>query len=107
MKAANKAVRRFRQIESAQGVLNPIKEPDWGIATAVQCWSEGGSVEDLEQLTRGDAGDVVRNLRMAIQMMRQVAMQSGKHESLTNRLEEAIVAINRDVVDAKRQFELG
>ena len=107
MKAANKAVRRFRQIESAQGVLNPIKEPDWGIANAVQCWSEGGSVEDLEQLTRGDAGDVVRNLRMAIQMMRQVAMQSGKHESLTNRLEEAIVAINRDVVDAKRQFELG
>lgn len=107
MKAANKAVQRFRNIETAQGVLHPVKEPDWGIAAAVDCWSKGGSVEDLENMTRGDAGDVVRNLRMAIQMMRQVAMQVGKKESLAARLEEAIVAINRDVVDAKRQFELG
>jgi superfamily II RNA helicase len=107
MKAANKAVQRFRNIETAQGVMHPVKEPDWGIAAAVDCWSKGGSVEDLENMTRGDAGDVVRNLRMAIQMMRQVAMQVGKKESLAARLEEAIVAINRDVVDAKRQFELG
>ena len=89
------------------GVAHPIKEPDWGIAAAVDCWSKGGSVEDLERLTRGDAGDVVRNLRMAIQMMRQVAQQVGKQEQLGARLEEAIVAVNRDVVDAKRQFELG
>lgn len=107
MKAASKAVRRFRDVESAQGVANPVKEPDWGIAAAVDCWSKGGSVEDLERMTRGDAGDVVRNLRMAIQMMRQVSLQAGKKESLSARLEEAIVAINRDVVDAKRQFELG
>ena len=107
MKQANKAVRRFREIETAQGVLHMIKEPDWGIAAAVDCWSKGGSVEDLERLTRGDAGDVVRNLRMAIQMMRQVAQLAGKRESLAHRLEEAIVSINRDVVDAKRQFELG
>jgi hypothetical protein len=44
---------------------------------------------------------------MAIQMMRQVRMQVGKREQLGARLEEAVVAINRDVVDAKRQFELG
>jgi hypothetical protein len=44
---------------------------------------------------------------MAIQMMRQVALQVGKREQLGARLEEAIVAVNRDVVDAKRQFELG
>jgi superfamily II RNA helicase len=107
MKKANKAVRRFREIEMAQGVLHPVKEPDWGIAAAVDSWSKGCSIEDLEHLTNGAAGDVVRNLRMAIQMMRQVALQAGKRESLSNRLEEAIVAINRDVVDAKRQFELG
>lgn len=107
MKRATKAVRRFRDVESKQGILNPIKEPDWGIAPAVDCWSRGGDIEDLEQLTNGHAGDVVRTLRMAIQMMRQVAQQVGKGEPLAARLEEAIVAINRDVVDAKRQFELG
>lgn len=107
MKAVNKAVRRFQDVETAQGILHPVKQPDWGIAAAVDCWSKGGSVEDLENMTRGDAGDVVRNLRMAIQMMRQVAIQVGKGQTLAARLEEAIVAINRDVVDAKRQFELG
>jgi superfamily II RNA helicase len=107
MRKATQAVRRFRDVESKQGVANPIKEPDWGIAPAVDCWSRGGDVEDLERLTNGHAGDVVRTLRMAIQMMRQVAQQVGKHEQLGARLEEAIVAINRDVVDAKRQFELG
>mgnify|MGYP003347096264 FL=1 len=85
----------------------PIKEPDWGIAAAVDCWSRGGSIEDLERLARTDAGDVVRTLRMAIQMMRQVRMVLGKKQDLGYRLDEAIVAINRDVVDAKRQFELG
>ncbi|HEB52418.1 MAG TPA: DEAD/DEAH box helicase [bacterium] len=107
MTAATEAVRRFRDVETDQGIQNPIKEPDWGIAPAVDCWSRGGDIEDLERLSHGDAGDVVRTLRMAIQMMRQVAQQVGKRESLAARLEEAIVAINRDAVDAKRQFELG
>ena len=107
MRAATQAVRRFRDVESDQGVLHPIKEPDWGIAPAIDCWSRGGDIEDLEQLTNGAAGDVVRTLRMAIQMMRQVAQQVGKREQLGSRLNEAIVAVNRDVVDAKRQFELG
>lgn len=107
MKAAGEAVRRFVAIETLHGIAAPIKEPDWGIAAAVDCWSRGGSIEDLERLSHGDAGDIVRTLRMAIQMMRQVRMQVGKREQLGARLEEAIVAINRDEVDAKRQFELG
>jgi len=107
MQAAGDAVRRFRAIELLQGIELPIKEPDWGIAAAVDCWSRGGSVDDLERLAHTDAGDVVRTLRMAIQMMRQVRQQVGKNEVLGARLDEAVVAINRDVVDARRQFELG
>ncbi|MBX3462544.1 MAG: DEAD/DEAH box helicase [Planctomycetes bacterium] len=107
MHAATEAVRRFVAIELLQGVEQTIKEPDWGIAAAIDSWSRGGSVEDLERLAHADAGDVVRTLRMAIQMMRQVRATVGPREQLGARLEEAIVAVNRDVVDAKRQFELG
>jgi hypothetical protein len=39
-------------------------------------------------------------------MMRQVRQSVGKGQ-LAARLEEAVVAVNREVVDAKRQFELG
>ncbi len=107
MQAVTDAVRRFVAIETLHGIPHPIKEPDWGIAPAIDCWSRGGTVEDLERLAYSDAGDVVRTLRMAIQMMRQVRMTVGKGQQLGARLEEAIVAVNRDVVDAKRQFELG
>lgn len=106
MQAATDAVRRFVAIETLHGIAHPIKEPDWGIAAPVDSWSRGGSVDDLERLAHSDAGDVVRTLRMAIQMMRQVRITVGKTQ-LGARLEEAVVAINRDVVDAKRQFELG
>ncbi len=107
MKKAGEAVQRFIAIETLQGIEHPIKEPDWGIAAAVDCWSRGGTIEDIERLAHSDAGDVVRTLRMAIQMMRQVRMAVGKKEQLGARLDEAVVAINRDEVDAKRQFELG
>ncbi|MBM4060458.1 MAG: hypothetical protein FJ265_05085 [Planctomycetes bacterium] len=107
MQQATEAIRRFVAIELLAGIATPVKEPDWGIAAAVDCWSRGGSVDDLERLAHSDAGDVVRTLRMAIQMMRQVRLQAGKGEPLAARLEEAIVAVNRDVVDARRQFELG
>jgi superfamily II RNA helicase len=107
MRAATDAVRRFIAIESLQGIEHPIKEPDFGIAAAVDAWSRGGTIESLERISHGDAGDIVRTLRMAIQMMRQVRITVGKNDQLGARLDEAIVAINRDEVDAKRQFELG
>lgn len=106
MQAVTDAVRRFVAIETLHGIAHPIKEPDWGIAAAIDSWSRGGTIEDLERLAHSDAGDVVRTLRMAIQMMRQVRQSVGKSQ-LGARLEEACVAVNRDVVDAKRQFELG
>lgn len=107
MQRVNEAVQRFCDIEAKHGVKEPIKLPDWGIGPAVDAWSRGCSVDELEQLARSDAGDVVRTLRMAIQMMRQVRATIGKDRQLGARLDEAVVAINRDVVDAKRQFELG
>ena len=49
----------------------------------------------------------MRTLRMAIQMMRQLRGALSGDYPLIGRLEEAIVRINRDEVDARRQFELG
>ncbi len=107
MQRVNDAVRRFTAIELLHGQKDTIKLPDWGIGPAIDCWSRGGTVDDLERLAHSDAGDVVRTMRMVIQMMRQVRATLGKGQQLGHRLDEAVVAINRDVVDAKRQFELG
>lgn len=103
----DRAVRRFIAIEREHGFHETIKPPDFGIAGAVIAWSKGAELTDVERMAGTDAGDLVRTLRMAIQMMRQLRHALGPGYSLRDRLDEAIVSINRDAVDAKRQFELG
>lgn len=105
--AAEAAVRRFIAIELQHGFEHTIKAPDFGLSAAIIAWSEGCTMEELESIAGTDGGDVVRTMRMAIQMMRQLRHALTGEYAVIHRLDEAIVSINRDEVDAKRQFELG
>jgi superfamily II RNA helicase len=101
------AVRRFMAVELEHGFRDTIKPVDFGLTVAVMAWSQGTSMREVERLTGADGGDFVRTLRMAIQMMRQLRQALAPNYPLYDRLAEAIVTVNRDEVDAKRQFELG
>jgi superfamily II RNA helicase len=101
------AVRRFAAIETRQGFVATIKAPDFGIVPVVDAWSRGASITELQRMLSNDGGDAVRTMRMAIQMLRQLKGALSGDYPLIHRVSEAIVAINRDEVDAKRQFELG
>ncbi|MGA0058786.1 MAG: hypothetical protein ACO3RU_04290, partial [Planctomycetota bacterium] len=94
-------------VEIQHGFENTIKPIDFGQTIAVMAWSQGAPMRKIEHLTGADGGDFVRTLRMAIQMMRQLRAALSPEYPLYDRLAEAIVTVNRDEVDAKRQFELG
>ena len=102
-----KSINRFVNLELRAGFEHPIKQPSFTICAAADAWSRGASVEKVEYLAGQDGGDFVRTMRMAVQMMRQLRLAVGRDYALYDRLAEAGVSINRDVVDAKRQFELG
>ncbi len=102
-----KAVNRFVSLELRAGFEFPIKQPNFAISDATDAWSRGESLEKVEYLAGQDGGDFVRTMRMAVQMMRQLRLALGREFTVHDRLAEAGVSINRDVVDAKRQFELG
>ena len=102
-----KAVSRFAAVELTHGIDPPIKPPNYGIVPVVHRWSSGADLRELQDLLGNDGGDAVRTMRMAIMMMRQLRQVLGRDYAVGDRLQEAIVCINRDVVDAKRQFELG
>ena len=101
------AVHRFAAIELQHGIDPPIKSPNYGVVPAVHRWSSGAELQEIQELLGNDGGDAVRTMRMAIMMMRQLRQVLGRDYAVADRLQEAIVCINRDVVDAKRQFELG
>jgi ATP-dependent RNA helicase DOB1 len=101
------AIRRFTSIELQNGFDQTIKLPDFGMLPATLSWCDGCDFEELAHYTSASGGDVVRTFRMAIQMLRQLQHALTKDYPLHARLEQARIMVNRDVVDAKRQLELG
>jgi len=61
----------------------------------------------IAESTDVTAGDIVRHLRMAVQLMRQVRRAIDRDWDLREKLLAAMERMNRDVVDARRQLELG
>jgi superfamily II RNA helicase len=106
---ADHAVNLFRRREFSHGLEEPSKELDWKMSGPALIWARGCEWEDLAEHTTVSDGDLVRCLRMAIQVMRHVrhALHHMNAGELDERLGKAIHSINRDVVDAKRQLELG
>lgn len=89
------------------GLADAIKMPDWGLTRVTQSWIAGSDFEELVRELDVTPGDVVRTFRMAVQLMRQVRRAIDPKWDLHERLHEAMEALNRDVVDARRQLELG
>lgn len=101
------AIRRFTSIERHNGFEETIKLPDFSLSPAAIAWCEGCDFDDLGHYTTASPGDMVRAFRMAIQMLRQLQHALSREYPLHRLLEKARVMLNRDVVDAKRQLELG
>ena len=72
-----------------------------------EAWAEGEPFAVLESMCTLAPGDMVRIFRMTIQLLRQVFHAVPRGDPIQEMLQEAITRIDRDVVDAKRQLELG
>ncbi len=97
----------FARTEQHHGLHHTTRGPDFGMAGLVQRFAEGMSFESLADHTNMRAGDMVRVLRMTIQLLRQTAHALPKGDPCIAVLREAQNRLDRDVVDAKRQLELG
>jgi superfamily II RNA helicase len=85
----------------------PVRLCQWGLTGAVLDWADGHPFDELEPASQVSPGDLCRTLRMAVQLMRQVRRAIDPAWDLAARLDDAVEAIARDEVDARRQLELG
>jgi superfamily II RNA helicase len=106
---SDRAVEVLRREEAHRGLDPMSKELDWAMSGPALRWARGCTWEELVGATTVSDGDLVRTFRQAIQVMRNVrnALHHMGAGDLEERLNRAIASINRDVVDAKRQLELG
>jgi superfamily II RNA helicase len=95
------------ELESHHGIPLPSKAPCWGLTRAIDAWYDGRSFEEVEELTPATPGEICRNFRMALQLMRSVRRTLDPGTSLRDRIDEATAVINRQEIDARRQLTLG
>ncbi len=102
-------VNRFRRVEFEAGLEELSKEPDWLLSGPALLWAGGCTWEELAEHTTVSDGDLVRNFRQAIQVLRNVrnALHLVGARDLEERFSRAVASLNRDAVDARRQLELG
>jgi superfamily II RNA helicase len=104
---AERRIRDFRRVEAEEGLAELTKEPDFRMAAPTCAWVQGEPFDRLRELTSVSDGDLVRNFRMAIQLIRQVRSQLTVEPEVARKLTRAIDLLNRDEVDARRQMTLG
>jgi superfamily II RNA helicase len=100
----DRVIHKLRQMEIKFNILQPIRELDFSHAAPVFCWANGCSLAELESFGIPE-GDLVRVLRMSIQLMR-VLRNTISDPVIADRMHEAIQLVNRDIVDAQAELEV-
>ena len=84
-----------------------LQRPDFRIAPAAYAWAMGAEFADLEHFAHITPGDLCRSLRQGVQVLRHLGKALGPDAHLTDNVAHALICIDRDVVDARRQLQLG
>jgi len=93
------------QLERSLGIQPSVRMPDFRIASAMAAWCRGKSFPDLEEYTNASRGDLVRNFRLVIQLLKMIRKAMPSDPDLARKLNYCIDIVNRDEVDALRQLQ--
>jgi len=97
-------IKKLRHKEIRFEVDPPIRELDFSLAAPVYSWANGCSLKELESFGIPE-GDLIRLLRMTIQLLRTLR-DAIPDPFIADRMHEALLFINRDVVDAQAELEV-
>jgi superfamily II RNA helicase len=102
---AEKVIHKLRTKEIRHHIAAPIREMDLSLAAPIYAWASGCSLRELLAFGMPE-GDLVRLLRMTIQLLRTLRDRI-PDPVVSERMHQALELINRDVVDAQAQLEVG
>ena len=88
--------------------IYPFSKPAYfHLDCAMEAWLRGTSFDKILRLSDADEGELVRNFRMSVQILREIKDAPVCSEDLKEKINDTIRVINRDVVDAERQLREG
>ncbi|MFC1657930.1 DEAD/DEAH box helicase [Candidatus Omnitrophota bacterium] len=80
------------------------KKPYFHLSETTHAWLSGTAFSKILKFTDTDEGEVIRYLRMAVQILREISGSAFASQSLKEKTREVMRVINRDIVDAERQL---
>ncbi len=101
---AQKVIRKVRAQEKKCNIAVPISEMDFSLAAPILLWTRGANLSELSSL-KLDEGDIIRVLRMTVQLMRTLRDRLPDYY-IGDKMHAAIERVNRDVVDAQAELEV-
>ncbi len=107
--AANRARKRLHEFVKAEkeaGLSESQRPPDFGLSGVVRTWMQGSSFDDVNRISPVQDGDIVRNFRLVLQVLRQLGKATAGHDALNAKVLEAYKALDRDEVDAEAQMKV-
>lgn len=84
-----------------------VRPPNFKIGIVVHHWCRGDSFADMSEDTTAPNGDLVRVMRLTVQLMRQLRQSLPEKHPLMPIVDRARDLLNRSEVDAARQLSLG
>jgi superfamily II RNA helicase len=104
---AERIVERIAEREHELGIHPQTRRLDFKIGSVVHAWWDGATFDEIALLTNIAQGDLVRTLRLTLQLLKQMRKVYAADAALCEQLDRIHERINRDEIDAKRQLELG
>ena len=98
--------KRIQKLEKRFRIHPQIKTPHFQLANAINHWLDGKSFNKILELTYSDEGEIIRNFRMTIQVLRDMNQESIISENLKNKIQKLLKALNRDLIDAEWQLKI-
>jgi len=102
--AAEGVIHKLRIKELRHNIDAPVRELDFALAAPVFAWANGCTLAQLESFGVPE-GDLVRVLRMSVQLLRTLR-DTIPDPYIADRMHESLVLVNRDVVDAQAELEV-
>jgi len=97
----------IRHKEQRYRIYPASKMPYFHLSNTVEAWLRGTNFAKILQFTDTDEGEVVRYLRMGMQILREINDAKVSSYILKDKIKETIRTINRDIVDAEKQLRTG
>jgi len=98
-----KTLVRIQGIEKRFGIKPLSKAYFYHLSPCLEAWMKNEEFDRLLRWTNEDEGEIIRNFRMAIQILREI-LDAPTSLEFKGRAKKVIHLINRDIIDAERQL---